>query len=321
MTESSPEHDPHSTGDGTQQPEGGQPSGPYGATPGPHGEQPGQYGQPGPYGPPPGQYGQQPGQYGQQPGPYGEQPRAYGGQPGPYGSDPRYAQSGPSAVGGRDSTGYPTAPVVDGGLALSYSWRAMVNHIGPLVIIALVVVAIHFALGLITRGTGSSLVDLMAGIVSWVVSSLLAFGLTRAALAILDGRDPTVQDVLNPDRLITYLLASIMFSVAVTLGLILCVLPGLVIAFLLWFFGYAILDAPDTPGSPARNPVAALTRSYQVTSRRPGNILLIAVMCVVLNIVGLLLCGIGLVVTLPLTAIISAYTWRVLTGGVVAPQR
>jgi uncharacterized membrane protein len=60
--------------------------------------------------------------------------------------------------------------------------------------------------------------------------------------------------------------------------------------------------------------------SFEVVSGNVGQLLLLAIVCLVLNLVGALLCGVGLLVTLPMTAIAIAYAWRFFTGGMIAPQ-
>lgn len=212
------------------------------------------------------------------------------------------------------------AGTLDAGQAIGYGWKGFVNNIGPLALIAVVVLAINLVMGWISRAFNNTFMDLIIGFVSWVVSLIIALGLIRAALAILDGRRPTPEVLLSTDRLLPYAIASIIVGIIVFVGLILCVVPGLIATFLFWFFGYAVVDAPDEPGSPARDPIAAMKRSYEVASANVGSLLLLAILCVLINILGAILCGIGLLVSLPVTAIATAYAWRVLTHGVVAQQ-
>ena len=97
-----------------------------------------------------------------------------------------------------------------------------------------------------------------------------------------------------------------------TLGLLLCVIPGLFLAFMWQFYGYTIADG-DTP-----DPIGALTRSWNLVKDNVGSLLVLARVLLLLNFLGALLCGIGLLVTLPVTAIAVAFAWRTVTGGRVA---
>ena len=60
--------------------------------------------------------------------------------------------------------------------------------------------------------------------------------------------------------------------------------------------------------------------SYEITSNNVGSLIVLAILCILLNIAGFLLCGIGLLVTIPVTAIAIAYAWRYFSHGVIAPQ-
>lgn len=209
---------------------------------------------------------------------------------------------------------------LDVGQAISYGWRGFSANIGPLAVIGLVVLSINIALNWLGRAFDSTFLSLLLGIVSWLISLIIGLGFIRAALAIVDGRRPTLDVLLSTDGLLTYAIASILVGILVVVGFVLCIIPGLIAAYLLWFFGYAIVDGPDEPGSPRRDPIAAMSRSYQITSANVGSLLLLAIVCILLNIVGAILCGIGLLVSLPVTAIAAAYGWRVLTNGVVAAK-
>ena len=123
------------------------------------------------------------------------------------------------------------------------------------------------------------------------MSLIIALGFIRAALVIVDGRRPTLDVLLSTDRLLPYAIASILVGLLVVVGFVLCIIPGFIAMFLLWFFGYAILDAPDEPGSPARDPIAAMRRSYELASANVGSLLGLAMLCIVINIGGALLCG------------------------------
>ena len=106
----------------------------------------------------------------------------------------------------------------------------------------------------------------------------------------------------------------------VTVGLILCVIPGLIAGFLLQFYGYAIIDrkSDSVTTAPQSSPPGAMRASFEVVAANIGPLILLAVLCFVVNLAGALLCGIGLLVTLPVTAIAIAYAWRYFSGGRIA---
>lgn len=101
---------------------------------------------------------------------------------------------------------------------LEASWESTLEFIAPLIIITLVMFAVWFvSFGIFTPVT-------------------LA-GYTRALLRMLkEGRDPQVKDLFAEMNLFLPLLGfTIIAIVAVTIGFILLVLPGIVVAFLISF--------------------------------------------------------------------------------------
>ena len=203
------------------------------------------------------------------------------------------------------------------GEALSYGWNGFKRYFGPLVVIMLVVIVISVAL--VYLRPQNYLLAMIVYFVQLAVWLIIGLGLIRAALAIVDGRAPILSDLLSTKDLLPYFVASIVAAVVVGVGFLLCIIPGLIAAYLLQFFGYAIVD--NQTGSTMGRPdgMGALSTSYEITKQTVGTLLPLVLACALLNLVGALLCGVGLLVTAPVTAIALAFAWRRLTGGPVAP--
>jgi hypothetical protein len=229
-------------------------------------------------------------------------------------------------------------PTLRVGDALGYGWAALKKNLGPLVILAVVVIGVQVVLNLIGTlldvGASSdsgivavtfSLVSAIFGLLAWVVGLVLAIGLIRAALAVLDGRTPTPNMLLEGAGLPAYILATILFSLATFVGILLCIIPGLVIAFLWQFYGYAIVDGGTTVG-----PTQALGRSFEVVKANIGELLvlwlafigigLVVGLVAIIPFIGWLIGVAAALVLYPVVAISIAYAWRTLTGGQVAVQ-
>ena len=186
---------------------------------------------------------------------------------------------------------------------------------GPILIIALVLVGI----AILTNAPAyfsrdSAFLSTIVSVIGWFVSMVVGLGLIRAALAIVDGGKPEVAYLARTDGLLTYIIAAILAGLIYTVGFILCIIPGLIAIFLLQFFPYAIVDGRTD------NPVESLKISYEMASKNAGDLLLLMILLFLVNLVGALLCGIGLIVTLPVTAIAVAYAWRWFSRGNIAPQ-
>lgn len=236
---------------------------------------------------------------------------------------PGYQPPGPPLgglpPGGYPAAGYPSGPGLPGlpalsvGAAISYGWKGFTNHVGPFVLIAVVIVAVELSFSLLSWGFGdSSLLQLGVSLISWLVGLLLGLGLIRAALAVTDGKRPNVEMLIEGEGFVAYLAASILVTLGVVGGLLLCIIPGLILAFLWVFYGYAIADRQTD------DPIDSMRRSWRLVRANVGPLLLLLLAAIGINILGALLCGIGLIATLPTTGVAFAYAWRVLTGGRIA---
>ena len=201
---------------------------------------------------------------------------------------------------------------VDAGAAISYGWTAMTKYIGPFILIGLVIFAVQIGLSLIGNVFDNIWLQLAWSTLSWLVGLVLALGLIRAALAVLDGERPEVAMLFQTDGFWPYVIATILFSLAVFVGLIFCIIPGLILAFLFAFYGYDILDRKTDDG------VESLRVSWRLVSQNVGGLLLLFVLCFLILLVGAVLCGVGLLFAYPIVAVAIAYAWRTMTGGRIA---
>ena len=307
--------------------------GPYGQPPGgQYGQPPGdQYGPPASVGPPGGQYGPPGGQYG----PPGSQ-HEYGPPGGGYGPPPGYGSPG----GGYQPPGYAGAPPYAGGGfapppvfsigdALSYGWTRFSKNALNWILLLLAIFAAFAVVGgllfalLLLPSTASSSDSTLT--VSFFSIGMVVFVLAILALAFLssvvttqggfrevDGAKPAFGDFFRFQNLGGALLAAVLVGVLTWVGSLLCYLPGLVVAF---FGMFTVAFAIDR----GMNAWTALQSSFSLVSANIGPVFLLYLAMAALNWVGSLLLGLGLLVTVPMTAIALMFAYRRLTGGPIAP--
>jgi hypothetical protein len=218
---------------------------------------------------------------------------------------------------------YPTAPPASyegavttpfsTGEAIGYGWRGFTQNVGPLLLLAFVVIAIQAILGIIGARLQTTVGIVLFNIVSAIVGYILTVGIIRAALAVVDGRRPEVGMLFRGQGVIDYILASIIVALAVTVGLVLCVIPGLIVMFLFQFYGYATVDEPHRVGA-----LEALSTSTRLARDNVGPVLLFDLAAIGVLILGALLCGVGLLVAYPVVIIAGAFVWRRLLRGHIA---
>lgn len=197
------------------------------------------------------------------------------------------------------------------GAAISYAWSATVKNLGPLVLMTLVILLAQVVLQVGFSG-GEGVIALLLSIATSVVSLILAMGLIRAALRVTDGGTPELSQLTETDQLGPYIVQAILVGLAIGIGLLVCIIPGLIAAVLFAFAGYAVIDARDGDA------VGAIKRSFEIVKGNFGAVLGLMVLLILVNIVGALLCGIGLLFTYPMTSVAIAYAYRTLNGQPVA---
>jgi uncharacterized membrane protein len=141
---------------------------------------------------------------------------------------------------------------------------------------------------------------------------ILALGLYRASLAVVKGQTPDVSMLFQVEGLGSYIIAAILYGLMVFVGLIFCIIPGIILAIMFMFYGYLIVEDPTL------GPTEALSKAQQITKGRLGELFVFGLALFGINLVGALLCGIGLLFTYGISAIAVAYAYRTLNGEPVA---
>ncbi|HKY15518.1 MAG TPA: hypothetical protein VJM33_11390, partial [Microthrixaceae bacterium] len=156
----------------------------------------------------------------------------------------------------------------------------------------------------------------LAGIVFqlFFMVALLAgsYFIIRAALALTGGRDLTTGEIFDMGHFVPFLLVSLVVAIITSIGFILCVIPGLIAWFLLFFSQYYAADRGMGVGE-------SLSASYNIMKENIGTMVLFFLASMAAYIVGAILCGIGLLVAVPVIIIATAYMYRTMSGEPVAP--
>lgn len=267
--------------------------------------------QSGGYPPPPaGGYPPPPGGFGPPPGGGYQQPPGNYGQPN-YAADP-YPAGGAGYGGG--------VPQLNVGDALTYGWNKFKANAGVWIGISVIAFVISLVIQLPTGGLAgfgigpetSVALSLFGSLLSWIVGMILQAAFVNGALREVDGNKPAIGDFFQFRNLGAVLIAAILVGIVTTIGFILLVIPGIIATFLLYYTLQFVIDRDQEP-------VAALKSSFELTSKNVGPLLLLALALVAINFVGALLCGLGLLVTIPVTSIASTYAYRFLTQGPISP--
>jgi uncharacterized membrane protein len=204
--------------------------------------------------------------------------------------------------------GYGSPPV---GTALSYGFNKYFANVGPVLSVVFVSIAAQIVLSLLGQVVVRSLVGVFIfQILGWIVGAIAALGIYKMALMITAGQTPEVGKAFQYDRWGEWFVFSIAFGLIVGVGLVLCIIPGLVA---LAFFGmapYFFIDRGMSVGE-------SLKASRQAATSR--GFALPVVLSILVGAAGLIACGIGALVTAPAAYIAVAFLYRNAAGQPVAP--
>ncbi len=296
------------------------PASPYGPPAGGAYPPPPAYGQPGPGGP-----GQGPGQG--QPG-YGAPGGTYPPPGQPYGQ--------PGAPYGQPYAGASRPPAVDVGASLSWAftkfgqnWVAfVVGGIAWAVGILLVVLVASIAFGgfgaLAQSADGAAgalsaigfgVGGLVLGALTVLLSALWLAAYVRAALKVADGRQVTVADMFDLSHTGPVFVVGLLVTVAYLLVSWVPLLGPLLLLAVVYFVFFAVHFVVDR----GQGAIDAIRSSATVQTREVGTSILVVLVAWLVSAVGAALCGVGALVGTPVAILISAYAFRRLTGGTVAP--
>lgn len=199
------------------------------------------------------------------------------------------------------------SPSLDIGAAFRAGWRGFTANIGPLIVVALVVWVVTGAVNWLSTDT-TGLIRFLASVLSFFLGQLVAIVWISLALAIIDGR-PISGESLLPDgsTLISYIIASLVFSVMLFVGLVLLIIPGLIVAVVFGVYGWALVDK-------GLDPIGSLRESSRLTAGRRGQLFVFILAAIGLNILGLLALVVGVLITSAVTLIAAGHVYRQLDG-------
>lgn len=157
-----------------------------------------------------------------------------------------------------------------------------------------------------------SSVGLVFQLLSMLVSIFLSAAVIRLGLDIVDGNEVSVGGMFTRINFGQVLIAAILLTIATTIGLVLCVLPGLVVAVLTFLTNYFIVGKQQDAITAIKSSVSLVTSNF-------GALVVLFLLSVLCMVAGLLACCVGIVVAAPVVGVATAYTFRFLQSEPVRP--
>ncbi len=265
-------------------------------------------------------------------------------------NEPPFTPPPPSEppTGGYGQAPPPPPPAPPGGsggysasTAWSYGWSKFTANLGQILLAIIVLVVALLVIQAIGYGIGRAVacdpdvhfnsqgqlvgndcsgiftlqnaVQWLFSLASWIISMIIGAGIVRGALDITEGKELDPKTLLTPNKLGPVIVASLLVGIATFVGFILLVIPGLLVAFFTSYTLYFLMDREEMGA------IDAITASFEFTKANAANVIVWFLLSVVTYIVGLCLCGVGLIAAIPVILIGTAYTYKTLNNEPVTP--
>ena len=246
-----------------------------------------------------------------------------------------YNPNGPQAGNG----------VVDIGTAFSWTINKFTSNIATLLIMSAIIGVISFVgtflsakiaqsgvdkvtvdqtTGRLVTDAGSGfltriLLGIVLGLLVALVAAYLRIGLLRAGLKLTRGESPQLSDLVAGSNAGAYILTAIVVAVLTVIGTALCILPGIIVGFLLLLAPIHSLDKGASVGDALRFSSDAVKRNIA-----PFIVILlismaIGIVATFLGFFGAILVAIASLFTEPITALLLANTYKQSTAEPIAP--
>lgn len=191
------------------------------------------------------------------------------------------------------------APPIDIASCISRGWTLVRDNPGLTIGTTLLMIVVSFGLSLLP----------VVGLLGFFINPVLLGGLSYVFTRRIRGENPQVGDAFNGFTLafLQLGLGGLVSLLLICVGLVLCVLPGIYLAIAYTFALPLIIDKKYDFWT-------AMEVSRRVVNRQWWTIFGLALVLFLLNIVGVLACLVGWIVTAPLTVAAIQYAYEDVFG-------
>ncbi|MGV1014574.1 MAG: hypothetical protein ACOYB4_06355 [Methyloceanibacter sp.] len=198
--------------------------------------------------------------------------------------------------------------------ALSFGWETFKKRPWFFIGATLLVIFIYIVAGVVTglfefMLTGDPENPSGAGsIIDWLISTLINMGVVAFYLHAHDDVDKVTLGALwHPHPYWKYFATVLLVGLAVGLGMLLLIVPGVIFLLMFMFAAFIVIDRE-------LGPIDAMKESRRITRGARWQLLGFVLVAVLINLLGAIALGVGLLVTIPVTTLAFVQAYRVLSA-------
>lgn len=186
--------------------------------------------------------------------------------------------------------------------SLRFAWKKLKEHSAILFTGSLIIFALNLVSSLIDKKLANTTEGILLGILVVAATIVLDIGYTIVGLKIARGHSVVMRELIPPAKLFwNVFLASLLVGVIVLGGLVLLIIPGIYFMVRFMMATYAVIDGEEI--------VKSLKRSTELTEGHKWELFWFIVVIVIINILGAIPFGLGMLLTLPITTIAFAHVY------------
>ena len=201
--------------------------------------------------------------------------------------------------------------------ALSYSWNTFKSRPWIFVQAGVLLFLINLAINLLqtvfeegSRAGGDQIAFLaivISTLLGMAASFLISMGETSFFLRAHDAvKEVTVKDLWHPEGFLKFAAASLIAGLAILVGFILLIVPGIIASILFMFVGYLVIEK-------GLGPIDALKESARITEGNRMQLFLFGLALIGINLIGVLALLVGLLVSIPVSFLATVHVYRTLS--------
>jgi uncharacterized membrane protein len=194
--------------------------------------------------------------------------------------------------------------------AIKFGWKTMKKNFWFFVGLLIVACLIEIVPSGIANGLKNKvmLLYVIFTLIAWTIQTIVKMGLIKVALDVINKGTAEMGTLFSCTKLFwRFLGGSILYGLIVMGGFILLIVPGIIWAIKYQFFSHLIIDKN-------LGPIEALKKSAEITAGSKGNLFVLEILLMLINMLGVICLVIGLFATIPLSMVATAYVYRKLMG-------
>ena len=198
--------------------------------------------------------------------------------------------------------------------AIGYGWETFKTRpwffIGASILIAVLYVAASAISSGVDAPFGGTAEDptVVGNVVSFLLGALISMGVTAFYLAAHDSPDTVQLSTLwHPTPYLKFLGTSILTTLAISVGFLLLIVPGIIALLFFMFSAFIVIDRE-------LGPIEAMKESMRITEGHRWPLLGFVLILFLIVIIGALALGVGLLVAFPIATLAFAHAYRVVSG-------